>query len=244
MASYFKINFVEPGKNLGPAPSKEKIQRLFSKRLGISPLLLVAFIGCMVTGGIFYVMAFYLPMDKQIEYSKSQLAKLTTEYNIKSNFRYEKKQKAKVALKTIEELKKKQEGNFYWAERMKVLKRTLVKDLWLSSLDIRELRRAVVEDKKSAQGKSAHGGKGKQVSKQNKGNKKEEEQNKKKEFQVTIRGATYTNPAKKPLKKISKFMTNLIDEPYWGNYFLLKDWNISTKEDVTNFEVILESKEL
>jgi hypothetical protein len=39
-------------------------------------------------------------------------------------------------------------------------------------------------------------------------------------------------------------MTNLIDEPYWGNYFMLKDWNISTKEDVTNFEVILESKEL
>lgn len=238
MASYFKINFIEPGKNLGPAPSKEKIQRLFSKRLGISPLLLVAFIVGMITGGAFYVMAFYLPLDKQIKYGETQLANLKTEYKIKSNSRQERKAKAKQALKTIEELKKKQEGNFYWAERIKVLKRTLVKDLWLSSLDIRELRHPVVQEKKSA-----HGVKDNQNSKQDKGKKKEEQQ-KKKEFQVTIRGATYTNPAKKPLKKISKFMTNLIDEPYWGNYFLLKDWNISTKEDVTNFEVILESKKL
>jgi hypothetical protein len=189
MASYFKINFIEPGKNLGPAPSKEKIQRLFSKQLGISPLLLVAFIVCMVTGGVFYVMAFYLPMDKQIKYGESLLAKLKTEYKIKTNSRQERKQTAKKALKTIEELKKKQEGNFYWAERMKVLKRTLVKDLWLSSLDIRGLRQPVVKEKKSAHGKSAHGVKGKQDSKQNKG-KNKEAQKTKKEFQVTIRGAT------------------------------------------------------
>lgn len=236
MASYFKINFIEPGKNLGPAPSKEKIQRLFNKQLGVSPLLLIAFVVCTLIGGVFYVTAFYLPLDKQIKYSESQLAKLKTDYKVKSNSLQERKVKAKEALKTIEKLKKKQTGDFYWSQRMKVLKRTLVKDLWLSSLEILEVHQPVVEEAKSAQGR-----KDKQVKNKEKDKEKEKV---KKEFQVSIRGATYTNPVKKPLTKIGNFMNNLMDEPYWGNYFFIKDWNVSTSENVTNFEILLESKKL
>jgi hypothetical protein len=234
MASYFKINFIEPGKNLGPEPSKEKIQRLFNKELGISPLLLIGFIVLMVTGGIFYFTAVYLPLDKDIKYVESRLATLETEYKVKSDFRQERVAKAKDALKTIEQLNKVQQGDLYWSERMKVLNRTLVDNLWLSSMQIMEVRQPVVVEKKHGK-KSGHG---------KKDEKNKEKQTAVKGYKVTIRGATYTNPAKKPLKKISKFMTNLIDEPYWGDFFLLKDWNISTSEEVTNFEVILESKKL
>lgn len=232
MPSYFKINFAEPGKNISREPHKEKIQRLFQKRMGISVSLLVILFVCMIFGGIFYFNAIYLPMEQKLTISREKLKQLETEYKIKAGLRNQRAAKAKEALKVIDELKEAQAKDFNWSNRLKVLNRTLVKNLWLNSLDVQEVKPPPPPPR--ARGKK-HKAKAKPKVETKPGVTK---------YKITIRGATYADPNKKPLKKISTFMTKLIDEPYWGDYFFLKDWTIDSTESVINFEVILESKAL
>ena len=233
MPSYFKINFAEPGKNVSREPHKEKIQRLFQKRMGISVSLLVILFVCMIFGGIFYFNAIYLPMEKKLTLSQQKLKQLEVDYKVKSGLRHQRATKAKEALKVIDELKTIKAKDFNWSNRLKVLNRTLVKNLWLSSMDVQEIKPPPPPPR--ARGGGKHKRKPKPKVEVKSGPTK---------YKITIRGATYADPDKKPLKKISKFMTKLIDEPYWGDYFFLKDWTIDSTESVINFEVILESRTL
>jgi hypothetical protein len=265
MASYFKINFAEPGKSLSEEASKasrEKIQRIFRMKMGVSLSLLIIFFVFMVSGGIFYVSAIYLPMERELEDIKKNLKKLEMTYKVKHSARQENAKKVQNALKIIDELNDAKKKKFNWSDRLKVLNSALVKDLWLSSLDITDLNlypdaentgpppgkaKAQGRNKRRGHGRKKRGhAKKKADTEKAEGKETTKEKAKKTEnrYKITVRGATYANPAKKPLKKIARFMTNLIDEPYWGDYFFLKDWTIDSTESIIKFEVILESKTL
>jgi hypothetical protein len=228
MPDYFRINFADPGKNVSRLdPHKEKIQRILRKKMGISLSFLVVFLVFMTFGGVFYFTAVHLPMEKELEEGRKKLKETEVKYKTMAGLHQEQVKKVKNALKTIDEINQTKKNIFHWSDRLQAMRRILVNNLWLSSLGIIDKPappppKAKKDSKKGASDKKKMTG----------------------GYVITINGATFSNPVKKPLKKISKFMTNLINEPYWGNYFSLKDWKINTTEKETEFEVILESKHL
>jgi hypothetical protein len=168
-------------------------------------------------------------MEKEIKAKQQELKSMKVNYEVQKGVRQEKENKTRNSLKTIDELKGKKKDFITWSERLEALNRALIKNLWLSSLEI---------NVKSAPLQGA--------------NNKDKKEDKKvevtpREYTVNIQGATYSEPKKKPLKKVSEFMTKLMEEPFWGNYFSLRDWNISSLQEdtkVLSFQITLESKTL
>ena len=234
MTIAFKINFIDPGKNLPRVePQMERIQRFFYKRMGLSVSLLTIFFVFILSSAVFYFQAIYLPLEKELEEKKQHLAQVEADYKMKTGLRLDKAKKARNVLAIIDKIDRKKSKTFNWSDCMNALDRTLVKNLWLSSLEVQDNGFTPAAKKPGPVKKNSK-------TKTNDNEKKVEARG----YLVTIRGATYANPARKPLKTISRFMTNLVDEPYWGNYFFLKDWSIDSSEKIVTFEVILESKSL
>lgn len=216
---YFKINFLQPGKNLAPEKGLRVIlyklqsfQLVFARQLyrkvstSVS-LLVICFIVLSLGSFIFYSRV-YLPREQTLKTNAKEIKELHAKVStlrVKIKKQQELKKATKARFDQLRDLKK---VRISWLDKLQGLKRAITRKIWLNSLQ--------VQDKKIP-------------------------------ITVTIQGSTFTDVDRhKPLKIISEFANNLISDPAWNKTFDLKDWNITGKSEDTdkilNFELILQRK--
>jgi len=256
----FRIDFLHPGrafpKDTPIYRFKRKATSVFNKfwqklvmDVASSITTLVIGAALILAGFAFFYKAVYLPRQEELERNAEEIERLEAVVQKMRKERQAREAKRRMIKERIEQLMSLRQDTITWADKLKAINRSLVRGIWLTSLEVREARPKKVEVTPKPGAKGQHKAKGKK-----KQARKEEKIASKPTFrliEVILQGATYADAEGKPLKLISKFMANLMDDPIWQKSFDLKDWVINTEPGaqseegepgVITFKLVLERK--
>jgi hypothetical protein len=230
-ALQFKIDFLKPGrafpKDTALYRMRKKLRYFNTKAaehlimgVGTSVTALVISTSILVFASIFFYMAVYLPREKRLDEQYNEIKKLEITVNSIKSKRDQERAKRDLIKNRIQQLMSIKNVAVSWTDKLKAVNRNLVEGLWLNSL---EVGRKIVKQQR-AQPETQTRRRGRNSPQQ------PEQEDISGQTLVTLNGATYAFSDNKPLKVISGFMENLMNDPVWEKQFDLTDWNISASE--------------
>ncbi len=221
--TYFKIDFLQPGKNLVPPSGVLKlldqlksIQVLFVKQLyrkvSTSATLLIICFGLLAYGNWFFHEKIYLPRERTLEENALEIKKIQEQISALKIKIQQQQAAEKARADRLQQLRTLKKASIGWQDKLMGIQRTMVSKVWLTSMEVNDTATPV---------------------------------------EVTLKGATRIDerkdkdsdlPRDKPLRLISEFINTLMSDPAWHSSFDLKDWNISTSKELVTFQLSLERK--
>jgi len=237
----FRIDFLHPGrafpKDTALFRFKKKASIFVSKfwqklvmDVASSITTLVVGAALILAGFVFFYEAIYLPRQRDLERNAEEIKRLEAVVRKMRKEKQAREAKRRMIKERIEQLMNLRQETITWADKLRAINRSLVKGVWLTSLEVKGGRPPKPKVSEQKEKKRHHKTKKKKVG------KKEEQREQAVQgggggrlIGVVLRGATYADAEEKPLKLIAKFMENLMDDPVWQKSFDLKDWVINTE---------------
>ncbi len=196
-------------------------------RVGGSITTLVISFAIFVSACLFFYLGVYLPREKRLVDVATETKRIEKLVNsLRQKQKQEQSQWDTIKLR-INQLMSMKNKVVTWTDKLKAINRNLEPGIWIDTLEVKQ-HAVRVAKKKDAKGK-------KKNRRRKKGKEEDEAKNKKDKkavsrITVSIKGSTYAFLENKPLKLVSRFMGNLMDDPVWERNFDLADWTINTSE--------------
>ncbi len=235
----FKIDFLKPGNAFPKNTIFFRLKKRYSGvhvkisdqligRVGTSITTLVISFSMLVSACIFFYVGVYLPREKRLldEAVETQAIEKLVK-SLKSKRQQEQAQWDAIKLR-INQLMHMKDKTVTWTDKLKAINRNLVGGIWIESLEVKQ--KAAVKVAKKETKKNNRRKNRKKRGKKEKSIAKGKNVGRPSQILVSIRGATYAFLENKPLKLVSEFMKNLMNDPVWERNFDLADWTITTSE--------------
>ncbi len=217
--SYFKIDFLKPGKDLAPVKGwvvvlgKLKVfyprfaKHLYRKVSTSATMLTISFV-LLLTGALIFRSQVYLSREQELLAKTKEITELQQQVGALKGKIKQQQALTRARKNRLEQLRELKKVSIGWRKKLVGVQRNIVDRLWLTSLQVKD------------EGKPT---------------------------KVVFQGRSLSSRARgKPLRRIADFINNLVADPAWHKTFSLKDWHVNTssqeKEELLSFEVILEGK--
>jgi len=235
----FRIDFLNPGRAFPKDTPFSKIQAQFGsffshtgKKLAVDvgasfSALVIGVITLLIGFGVFQTMI-YKPREQQLENASQQIKSLEEQARIIKEKQQQEESKHKLIKDRIDRLMGIKRETITWCDKLKAINRNLVSGVWLSSLEVvdRQLKIEPAANKPAPEN----------------GGQAEAPKIIASQMIVVMRGGTRDQKEALPLKLISRFMANMMQDPIWGKHFDFKDWKLTSVNKVINVSVQDKSK--
>jgi len=226
----FRIDFLNPGRAFPKDTPFSKIQAQFAsffshtgKKLaidvGASFSALVIGVSVLIVGFFVFQTMVYKPREKQLQDASQQIKSLEEQARIIREKQQQEESKHKLIKDRIDRLMGIKRETITWCDKLKAINRNLVSGVWLSSLEVtdRQLKIEPPGSKPNQPASDKPAEAPKVIASQ---------------MIVVMKGGTRDQKEAKPLKLISRFMGNMMQDPIWGKHFDFKDWKLSSLSKV------------
>ncbi len=217
--SYFKIDFLKPGKDLTPVKGwlvvagKLRVFYLrfakhFYRKVSTSATMLTISFVLLLTGALIFRSQVYLSREQELLAKAKEITQIQQQVSALKGKVKQQQALAQAKKNRLEQLRELKKVSIGWRKKLVGVQRNMVDRLWLTSLQVKD------------EGKPTR---------------------------VVFQGKSLSSRARgKPLHRIADFINNLVVDPAWHKTFSLKDWHVNTssrgKEELVSFEVVLEGK--